>query len=196
VLNPRTSSHRRHPSSPRSMVLSAFQTPPTFLPLMVGGGGGGSEKWFSPTLGPPNVARPHHFRPPLLILLTTYPPLINLPNHHPYTAHHSFACSHTSSTTYSPPLNTYHLSSTLPIPSHLPPVTSSTSLTTPTTRHLPLIIPLSSHTTCPLIPDTVHLSAYTSLLPNTHTPTFTLSIPLLDTCPHVIISVSQLNFPT
>jgi hypothetical protein len=51
----------------------AFQTPSTFLPLTVGGG---SEKWFSPTLGPPNVVPPHYFRPPLSNLLTSYPPCL------------------------------------------------------------------------------------------------------------------------
>jgi hypothetical protein len=122
--------------------------------------------------------------PPFLFPLTTYPPS-RIPFTPSLLHHHSPSCT--------PPLLTQHLSSTNstahPLAHHI------TSMTTLPTCHLPLILPLSPHATCPLILDNIHLSTYTSLLPTTYTPTSTHPISLLDTCPHVILFITNHIFP-
>jgi hypothetical protein len=169
ALNPHVLISSTTSPSPRSMVLILFQTPLTFLPLTVGGG---SKKYFCL---PTYVAPPHYFRPPPLILLTAYPPSEIFPKPLP-------------NTTYTPHL---HLSSTHSTAHHL--ACHITSLTTLPTHHLPLILPplsichLSPHSRyCPLS----HLLPYPSTLHIIY------SSHSLDTCPHVIISISQLHFPT
>jgi hypothetical protein len=85
--------------------------------------------------------------PLLLSLLNTYPPLTL-----PLTI---LACSYPSPFVSTLPFTICHLSSTLSI--LLNPCIYFLPIST---RHLPLILHLSPHTTCPLIIDTIHLSAY------------------------------------